>query len=164
MNRRSRRAEATRQGHAKAMTGMELRYNARTLVVTAYVNTSEESPMVLLRVRPAARGPRQVMTIVTGETLDGPQAAPLWAERGIETLFEGRTVVVTAYVNTDEEPQAISDRVMLAANTPIDPRVREACRGQLAVITTVGLAEAAEARAMWQHFFAALEARKDGPN
>ncbi len=148
--------------HSDEMRGMELRYNARTLVVTVYVNTSEQSEEVLRRVQPAARGPREAMVVLTAQTRD--DVTSLWEASDIGTLFDGRTVIVTAYVNTDEEPQALSDRVMQAANTPTDRAVSDACRGQLAVVTTVGLAEDDEARVMWQHLFATLNARKDGPN
>lgn len=167
MNRKDRRAEAARQRHAKAMVGMELRYGGRTLVVTAYVNTSEEPETVRQRVQPAARGPKQAMAIVMGGDYD-PDAAPLvaelWKEQGIQTLFDGRTVVITCYVNTDEDPRAVSDRVIRAANTPTDPEVLKACSGQLAVINTIGEAPDEEARPMWEKFFALLRAQKDGPN
>jgi hypothetical protein len=158
------RAEAARQQHAKAMVGMELRYGGRTLVVTTYVNTSEEGQEVVRRVQPAARGPRDVMAIVTAHMAPEEPVARLWETQGIQTLFSGRTVVVTAYLNTDEDPQAVSDRVMLAANTPTDAAALAACSGQLAVITTVGELDEADARALWERFFGMLRKQKDGPN
>lgn len=167
MNRKDRRAEAARQRHAQALVGMELRYGGRTLVITAYVNTSEEFTEVVKRVQPAARGPKQAMVILTAKVYEAEQAslvADLWKAQGIQTLFDGRTVVIACYVNTDEEAARVSARVIAAANKPTDPAVCSACLGQLAVITTVGDAPEEETRAMWEKFFATLRARKDGPN
>jgi len=170
MNRKDRRAEAARQRHAKAMEGMELRFGGRTLIVEAFVNTSEDPAEVVRRVQPAARGPKAVMCIVTAGVHEADTATsleavePLWASQGIETLFGGRTIVVTIYANTDEEAVVISRRVMAAANTPADPAVLEACKGQLAVIMTVSDAPIEETNAMWKHFFKILNAQKDGPN
>lgn len=165
MSRKDRRAEAARQRHAQAMVGMELRYGGRTLVITAYVNTSEMPEDVVKRVQPAARGPKMAMVIITaGVHTAEPAIAELWRSQDIPTLFDGRTVIVTCYVNTDEEPATVSARVIAAANAPPDPAVRAACRGQLAVINTVGDAPEHETRAMWEKFFAMLQARKDGPN
>jgi hypothetical protein len=164
MSRKDRRAEAARQRHAKAMVGMELRYGGRTLVVTAYVNTSEDSGDVVKRVQPAARGPKQAMAIVTAGVHEAALTAALWRSQDIPTMFGGRTVVVTCYVNTDEDPQAVSTRVMCAANSPTDPMVRAECQGQLPVITTVGESPAEATGPTWEKFFAMLRAQKDGPN
>lgn len=146
---------------------MELRYGGRTLVITAYVNTSEDVQRVVERVQPAARGPKRALVIVTAgvhEAEQAPLVAALWKDTDIPTLFDGRTVVVTCYVNTDEEAAPVSARVIAAANKPPEPAVRAACGGQLAVITTIGDAPEHETRAMWEKFFEMMRARKDGPN
>ena len=143
------------------MVGMELRYGGRTLIVTAYVNTSETPEEVVQRVQPAARGPKSAMVIVTAGVHEN--ATELWASQEIQTLFEGRTVVVNVYANTDEEPNSISTRVMAAANTP-SWKCSEECQGQLAVITTVSDAPIEETTAMWRHFFKTVNAQKGGPN
>jgi len=164
VNRKDRRAEEARQRHAKAMVGMELRYGGRTLVVTAYVNTPEEAVDVVKRIQPAARGPREAMAIVTAGVHEAESTAGLWKSQGIQTMFEGRTVAVTCYVNTDEDPRSLSKRVMDVANSPSDPKVRAECHGQLAVIATVSEPMYAEAREMWEHLFKTANAQKDGPN
>lgn len=164
MNRKDRRAEAARQRHAKAMVGMELRYGGRTLIVNVFVNTSESLEEVVKRVQPAARGSKESMILVTGAVMDTEIARPVWESQGITTMFEGKTVGLELYMNTDEEPRPISDRVMAAANTPVDPAVLEACKGRLAVVSTVSFVEPHEIRPMWERLFKGLSAQKDGPN
>lgn len=164
MNRKDRRAEAARQRHAKAMVGMELRYGGRTLIVNVFVNTSESLEEVVKRVQPAARGPKDAMILVTGSVMDVEIARPVWESQGITTMFEGQTVGLELFMNTDEEPRPISDRVMAAANTPVDPAVLEACKGRLAVVSMVSFVEPHDIRPMWDRLFKGLSAKKDGPN
>jgi hypothetical protein len=148
------------------MVGAELRYGGRTLVVTAYVNTDEEPQAVYDRVFLASRGPKQAMVIVTvGAAASAEQARSFWEARGIPTIFDGRTLVVTAYVNTDEAlDHGLTQRVMNAANKPSNPETAKACDGQLAVAVSGGEAPLEEAKAMWRHFIRKLEDKKHGPN
>jgi len=147
------------------MVGMEVRYGGRTLVVTAYVNTDEEAQEVYQRISSATRGPRQSMALVTVALAPPEQAIPLWEAQKIPVLFDGRTLIATAYVNTDETlDHGLTRRVMEAANKPGNPTTLKACDGQLAVIVTGGEAPLEEAREMWRHFIRKLEEQKDGPN
>ena len=147
------------------MVGMELRYGGRTLVVTAYVNTDEDPNDVYDRVRPAARGPKHCMGLVTVAVHPGEQALPIWEAQRIPTYFGGRTLIVTCYINTDEAlDHDLTQRVMNAANKPGNQKTSEACGGQLAVTVTGGEAPLEEAREMWKHLIQKLEKQKDGPN
>lgn len=165
MNRKDRRAEAARERHAQAMVGMEVRHKGRTLVVTAYVNTDEEAQAVYARVLPAARGPKQAMALVTVALAQAEAVRAAWEAQGIPTFFDGRTLVVTCHINTDEAcDHALTERVMNVANKPGNPKTAEACSGQLAVIVTGGEAPIEEARGLWQQVIRKLKEQKDGPN
>jgi len=165
MNRKDRRAEEARQRHATAVVGMELRYGGRTLVVTAYVNTDEEPEAVYKRVHSAVRGPKAAMAITTVAGTPAEAARLLWETQGIPTFFDGRTLTVTSYVNTDESlDHGLTQRVMNAANKPSNSNTSEACGGQLAVTVTGGEAPLEESRGMWEHFIQKLKDQKHGPN
>lgn len=144
---------------------MEVRHGGRTLVVTAYVNTDEEPEAVYKRVEVAARGPKMAMVITTVAVTPVEAARPLWEEQEIQTFFDGRTLTVTTYINTDESlDHDLTRRVMNAANKPSNPTTSEVCGGQLAVTVTGGEAPLEEAREMWKHFIRKLKDQKDGPN
>lgn len=161
MNRKNRRAEAARQRHAKAMVGMEMRYGGRTLVVTAYVNTDEDPNDVYRRVELAARGPKRAMVVVSVAV---QEPCSIWEGRG-PTLFNGRTLIVTCYINTDEPlDHALTRRVMNAANKPGNPKTAAECSGQLAVVVGGGELPLDEARKLWLHVVKKADAQKDGPN
>lgn len=165
MNRKDRRAEAARQRHAEAMVGMDVRYGGRTLVITTYVNTDEESEELYKRVEPATRGPKHGMVITTVSVLPTEEARGLWEEQDIATFFAGRTLVVTSYINTDESlDHELTQRVMNAANKPSNLKTARECGGQLAVTVTGGEAPLEDARDMWRKFIRKLETQKDGPN
>jgi len=147
------------------MVGMAIRYGGRTLVVTAYVNTDEEPQVVYERVQTAARGPKAAMVLTTIAVTPAGQVHPLWAARGIPTIFDGRTLMLTSYINTDEAlDHGLTQRVLNAANKPSNPETAKACDGTLAVAVAGGEAPLEEAREMWKHFIRKLEDQKNGPN
>lgn len=105
------------------------------------------------------------MAVVTAAVLPVEQSTPIWSLQGITTFFEGRTIQITAYVNTDESlDHDLTKRVMNAANKPGNPKTHAACGGQLAATVTGGEAPIEDAREMWKVFFKKLELQKDGPN
>jgi len=59
---------------------------------------------------------------------------------GMELRYGGRTLVVTAYVNTDEEPQAVYDRVLPASRGP----------RQCMALVTVAVFSTDQARGIWE--------------
>ena len=113
----------------------------------------------------AARGPKMAMVITTVAVTPAEAARSLWEDQGISTFFDGCTLTVTTYINTDESlDHDLTQRVMNAANKPSNPKTFEVCGGQLAVTVTGGEAPIEEAREMWKHFIRKLKDQKDGPN
>lgn len=83
MNRHERRKQRA-VGTDPRLTGMELRYGGRTLIVTTYLNTDQDAHEAALRMQEAARGPNADMCIVTvAEVEDRQAAAEMWS-----TMFE----------------------------------------------------------------------------
>lgn len=80
MNRHERRKKRA-VGTDPRLTGMELRYGGRTLIVTAYLNTDQDPNAAALRVQQAARGENADMCIVTvAEIEDRDAAAKMWSK------------------------------------------------------------------------------------
>lgn len=105
------------------------------------------------------------MVITTVAVTPAEAARSLWEDQGISTFFDGCTLTVTTYINTDESlDHDLTQRVMNAANKPSNPKTFEVCGGQLAVTVTGGEAPIEEAREMWKHFIRKLKDQKDGPN
>jgi hypothetical protein len=80
MNRHDRRAAEAKGKAAEdpRLQGMEIRFGGRTLEVKVFVNTDEEDWVVAMRVREAARGPKQCMAVLTVADVPVENAKPLW--------------------------------------------------------------------------------------
>lgn len=165
MNRRDRRAQQSWARKDPRLQGMEIRYGGRTLVFHVLVNTDEDAEQVVWRLRRAAPGPKQVMTLVAGRKPDTSHWASTWEGAGIPTLFDGRTIAMEVYLNTDEEPEPISARLLAAARVPGNAATAAALRSlgnvpssedvSLAVLIAGGDVDAEAARSVWEATFRA---------
>jgi len=166
MNRRERRAQKSWGKRDPRLQGMEIRYGGRTLSFEVMVNTDEEPEPVAWRIKAKAPGPKQVMTIVAARKPGPPEVtAPIWAADGIQTLFGGRTLTFQVCLNTDEEAEEVSDRILAAARAPGSRTTEAALRAlcnvsepepvSLAVVIAGGEVESETARQMWDATFRA---------
>lgn len=165
MNRRERRKQASWARRDPRLRGMDIRYGGRTLVFHVLVNTDEDAEQVVWRIKAAAPGPKQVMVLVAGRKPADSHWAPAWEEAGISTVFDGRTIAMEVYLNTDEEPEPISARLLASARAPGNPATVAALRKignvpdsedvSLAVIIFGGDVETEAARSIWEATFQA---------
>lgn len=175
MNRHERRKQASWARKDPRLKGMDIRYGGRTLSFQVFVNTDEEAEPVAWRIKAKAPGPKQVMTIVAAEEPRPPEiTAPLWENQGIPTLFGGRTLIIQVCVNTDEDEQLVSRRILDAARAPEGKEteatlrkfggVSDAERVSLAVVIAGGEVEPAAAKQLWEAMFTASEKTVENEN
>jgi len=67
-----------------------VRYGGRTVHIEVFVNTDEDADAIAQRLRAAASGPRQSMTVAAGGVLKPAAAASFWAARSFPAGFEHR--------------------------------------------------------------------------
>ena len=165
MNRHDRRAQKSWGRRDPRLQGMEIRYGGRTLIFHILVNTDEDAEQVVWRLKRAAPGPKQVMTLVAGRKPDSSHWVSTWEGAGIPTIFDGRTVAMEVYLNTDEDPEPISARLLAAARAPGNAATAAELRRlgnvpssedvSLAVIIAGGDVDAETARSVWEATFQA---------
>ena len=166
MNRRERRAQESWARKDRRLQGMEIRYDGRTLSFDVLVNTDEDPEAVAWRIRQKAPGPKQVMTMVAARKPgDSAITAPLWETEGIPTYFDGRTLTFQVLLNTDEDAEAVSERILSAARAPGNQATEATLRAlcsvpasepvSLAVVLAGGDVPPETARPMWEATFRA---------